>query len=229
MGKEPTGCLGFLFELLGLGPKEEGSGEVPLPYRRRDSFLSAAELNFFHALQLVVGKHFHLCAKVRIGDLLYVVNRNQNLGHANRIERKHVDFVLCDPTSMQPKLVIELDDASHQRPDRQDRDRLVDSAFAAANFPILHVRCQSQYSPEELKQQIRAALPPPTAVPIENTPPTPPSSPPDLPETVGVANPVCPKCNIPMVQRTASRGKQRGRRFWGCPSYPDCKKIIAIE
>ena len=32
-------------------------------------------------------------------------------GHANRIDRKHVDFVLCEPTSMQPKLIIELDAA----------------------------------------------------------------------------------------------------------------------
>lgn len=228
MGKEPAGCLGFLFELLGLGPGEGRSNDGPLPYRRRDDFLSAAELKFFHFLRQVVGQHFHVCAKVRIGDLLYVVNRNKNMGHANRIERKHVDFVLCDPASMQPKLVIELDDSSHQRPDRQERDRLVDAAFSAASFPILHVRCRSQYSPDELSQQIREALNP-VAVPNENSSPTATLAPPPLAEPANTANPICPRCNILMVQRTASRGKHKGKRFWACPSYPDCKKIVAID
>lgn len=100
MGNEPAGCIGFLFQLLGIGNLGDNTSSEPLPYRKRDVFLSAAELKFFHALTQTVGQHFHVCAKVRIGDLLYVVNRYQNLAHANKIERKHVDFVLCDPSSM---------------------------------------------------------------------------------------------------------------------------------
>ena len=232
MSNEPMGCLGFLFELFGFGDDSgDGSRERELlPYRRRDDFLSAAELKFFHVLKGVVGQHFHVCAKVRISDLLYVVNRNKNMGHANRIDRKHVDFVLCDPQGMQPKLVIELDDSSHQRADRKKRDELVDAAFAAAEVPILHVTCRSQYQTEDLKQQIRTALKLGTAIeegptieaPIVEA---------DVLDTADTPSPppVCPKCDVPMVQRKASRGKHRGKRFWACPSYPDCKNIIAID
>jgi len=54
----------------------------------------------------------------------------------NRIDRKHVDFLLCDPATMRPLLGVELDDASHQRRDREQRDRLMEQAFAAAELPL---------------------------------------------------------------------------------------------
>jgi very-short-patch-repair endonuclease len=49
--------------------------------------------------------------------------------HRNRYDRKIADFVLCDP-SLNVKVVIELDDASHKGRDEQDatRDALLTSA-----------------------------------------------------------------------------------------------------
>ncbi|MCC5830574.1 MAG: restriction endonuclease [Phycisphaeraceae bacterium] len=40
-----------------------------------------------------------------------------------------------------------------------------------------------------------------------------------------VAAPLCPRCGILMVQRTARRGANAGGKFWGCPRYPDCPGI----
>ncbi len=33
----------------------------------------------------------------------------------------------------------------------------------------------------------------------------------------------CPACGSPMVKRTAGRGANAGRSFWGCPKYPNCR------
>jgi restriction system protein len=38
--------------------------------------------------------------------------------------------------------------------------------------------------------------------------------------------PNCPKCGKPMVLRTAQKGKNAGRQFWGCSGYPDCKGVV---
>jgi len=38
--------------------------------------------------------------------------------------------------------------------------------------------------------------------------------------------PCCPKCGRTMVLRTANRGSNKGRRFWGCADYPKCKGIV---
>jgi len=40
--------------------------------------------------------------------------------------------------------------------------------------------------------------------------------------------PPCPECGKPMVLRTAQKGKNTGKQFWGCSAYPDCKGLLDI-
>ncbi len=40
------------------------------------------------------------------------------------------------------------------------------------------------------------------------------------------AIPACPKCGSSMVVRTAKKGANSGKSFWGCPQYPACKGIV---
>ena len=58
----------------------------------------------------------------------------------NRVASKSVDFVIVDLASGDARLVIELDDRSHDRPDRRDRDALVDAALRVAGIPIARFR-----------------------------------------------------------------------------------------
>jgi restriction system protein len=39
-------------------------------------------------------------------------------------------------------------------------------------------------------------------------------------------SPRCPRCGKEMILRTARRGSQAGRTFWGCPSFPACKGTL---
>ena len=41
--------------------------------------------------------------------------------------------------------------------------------------------------------------------------------------------PKCPKCNSTLVLRTASRGANSGKQFYGCSNYPKCKYIQNIN
>lgn len=81
----------------------------------------------------------------------------------NRIDRKHADFVMVAPVvarerAFEPLLIIELDDASHDREDRRTRDDFVDRACAAARLPILHIRATNTYEPARIAEQIHRAL-----------------------------------------------------------------------
>ena len=79
-------------------------------------------------------------------------------GALNRITSKHLDFVLAIPGSMIIVCAIELDDASHRRQDRVDRDEFVDGALAYADVPLIRFEVQPIYSVEEIRDSVADAL-----------------------------------------------------------------------
>ena len=96
----------------------------------------------------------------RLGSV-FVISAPSGKGHQaaqNRINSKHVDFLICDRERLEPRLVVELDDSSHSRPDRQSRDQNVDQFLASASLPIIHFRCKKAYVLEDVASQISAAL-----------------------------------------------------------------------
>lgn len=157
--KDNPGCLfGWLF---GGGGRRGGAAPdaAAYPYAARHFLLSKAERSFYGVLCSVCHGRFDVFAKVRLADLLFVergAERRQH--HQNRIQMKHVDFVLCDPEAVRPLLVIELDDASHERAARQERDEFVDRALMAAGVPILHVKVAHAYVARELDDAIQRAI-----------------------------------------------------------------------
>ncbi|MCW5661665.1 MAG: restriction endonuclease [Burkholderiaceae bacterium] len=52
---------------------------------------------------------------------------------------------------------------------------------------------------------------------------------PTLEPVVETAAPSCPLCQRQMVRRLARRGSNEGKEFWGCPTFPACKGIRAID
>lgn len=40
---------------------------------------------------------------------------------------------------------------------------------------------------------------------------------------------ICPRCGAELRVRTARRGDNKGKRFWGCSEYPKCRYIEEIE
>ncbi len=219
------GCLGALLRLFRGGTDQEPASLPlePLPYRLRDDFLSPAELSFYHVLSSVVAPQVTVLTKVRLADLFFVARPHENRSYANRIAQKHVDFVLCDPRTMQPIMGIELDDTSHARADRVERDAFVDQVFAAAHLTLVHLSVQRAYSPDEIAAQVFPVLhrgTPPSAL-GESVTPTGMAEPTTVP-------PICPKCGIPMVVRTATRGDNRGKQFYGCANYPQCREVAPV-
>jgi hypothetical protein len=180
-------------------------------------------LSFYRALGAAVGAQAHICPKVNLADIFFVVKPNENQGARGRISQKHVDFLLCDPQSMKPLAGIELDDSSHARANRQERDALVDGVFAAAGLPLVRIPAAASYSPADLALKLATHLS--RTAPVVSASTTEPiveaSSPSDTP-------PACPKCGVPMVLRTASKGEKAGQEFYGCQNYPKCRETRPV-
>lgn len=195
------------------------------PYAVQNHFLSPAELSFYQVLRGVVEDRAVVCPKVGLGDVFWVEvkDKSQFRAYRNRIDRKHVDFMLCDPMTMQPVLGIELDDKSHERADRQERDAFVDSVFEAAKLPLLHVPAKRDYAAAELGLQVAPYLKS-KPQPIQAA-----SSQQISANPVPVSpTPRCPRCGSLMVVRTIKNGANAGTQFWGCSTYPTCRGMISI-
>lgn len=188
------------------------------PYLLRDNFLSPAELSFYLVLKNLVGDRAVISTKVNLGDLFYVKShdRSEFRTYTNKVDRKHVDFLLCDPKTIHPLVGIELDDKSHKRSDRKTRDDFVEMVFRAAQMPLLRVPAQRAYSSVELASLLRPHINL-DSVEIPSVP--------TIPEKENTA-PRCPKCGLDMVLRTAKKGSNQGAKFWGCPAFPNCRGIL---
>jgi hypothetical protein len=129
-----------------------------IQYQTRGALLSPAELSFFKVLQNAGGQSVLICPKVLLADIIKPTEKQNYQTALNKISRKHIDFVLCDPSTTKIFGVIKLDDKSHERADRVTRDAFVDSVFAAAGIQIIHFKASASYSVEEIRQQLKSIL-----------------------------------------------------------------------
>lgn len=140
-------------------PNVSAAPQRRLPYGRIDRLLTISEGDFYAALRQALPPGHLLFAQVRLAGLVRVQPWAQrDKTHWYKIQAKCVDFVVCDERTFAARLVVELDDASHEREDRQARDAFVDEVLAGVGLPILHVRWQRSYDPAALGAQLLAVL-----------------------------------------------------------------------
>lgn len=227
------GCLSLLFPVPALPRIQEPEPAMELHYLVRDSFLSPAERSFYGVVQNMIGSRLVVLTKVNLNDIFYVSRPNKNLGDRARIAQKHVDFLVCTPAEMKPIFGIELDDSSHQAPDRKSRDEFVDQVFNVAGLPLLHFIAKHAYTKSEIGEKITPYvrpffLPPAQDVPVQAYQKSP-ILPTIEPAKAITTPPSCPKCGMPMVLRVANQGEHKGNRFWGCANYPKCREVKVYD
>src|SRR3569832_329118 len=104
----------------------------------------APEQTLYFRLVKALPEHIIL-AQVQLSRLLGVKKGNDFQAWSNRINRMSADFEVCNKDSS-IVAVIELDDATHQRKDRQTADAIKDMALSAADIRI--VRLQAKALPD---------------------------------------------------------------------------------
>jgi very-short-patch-repair endonuclease len=121
--------------------------------------LTAAERSLFGVLHEAFGAKYFIFAKVRLADLVWLPKGTESRqSHQNRVQSKHLDFVICDRATVRPLVAIELDDSSHSRADRVERDVFLNEVLAAAGLPFVRIRAAASYNVRELAQQVQAAV-----------------------------------------------------------------------
>ncbi len=187
-----------------------------LPYRLRENFLSTPELALLRALQEMVGRHYVICPKVAVNDIFYIARPNENVHFFNKIFRKHVDFLLCEPPTLRPAIGIELVKPV-ARNETRDSDQFMQDLFLSAGLPLVHVLSSERYSEKDLVELFQLAI-----MRVKKTGPL-------RATTKTDSVPMCPVCGRMMVLRVYRNGPGSGKKYYGCMDSPKCSGIVAID
>jgi len=129
-------------------------------YLKRTCIMTETERKCFKAIDQAIGGAYYIFPQVHLPSFLdnKIVGQNWR-GAFRHVDEKSVDFVLCDKDKLSPILAIELDDRSHARPDRQERDREVERILADARMPLLRLKDHAAFGDiEKLKRDINEKL-----------------------------------------------------------------------
>lgn len=148
------------------GEQEENTNEkqtsvkVTYPYKLKQRVFSDKEGYFYRDVRPIADKlGLIVFTKMRIADLLEVPKNHPEFSKwFNIIKAKHIDFIFVD-RDYHIRLLVEVDDPTHNRPDRQARDEQVDEMFRQQGLEVLHLRAWGrQYGAEDLETIITNAL-----------------------------------------------------------------------
>jgi hypothetical protein len=124
-------------------------------YEQTNALFTAAERSFLGVLDLAVVGRYRVFGKVRVADVLKTrkgMNNSARASAFNKVNAKHFDFVLCDPKTLSIKAVVELNDKSHAKGERAERDHFLREACAGAGLKLIEIPAQRSYSSEGLRQ-----------------------------------------------------------------------------
>lgn len=187
-----------------------------LPYRLREKFFSSPELALFRVLQGMVKRHYMICPKVALNDIFYIVRPNENVHFFNKIFRKHVDFLLCDPETLKPAIGIELVKPVG-RDETREADQFMEDLFLSAGLPLVHIPSSDRYSENDLAELLQLAV-----MKVKETG--------SLRATAKTDSvPMCPVCGRMMVLRIHRTGPDAGKKYYGCMDSPKCNGVVEID
>jgi hypothetical protein len=131
--------------------KGGGISDAPWPFYAKKPLSNPEQVLYFRLCK-ALPEHIVL-AQVALSRILGVKKGHNFSEWFNRINRMSADFVICSKDST-IEAVIELDDASHKKAQRQTADAKKDKALSSAGIRI--VRWQAKSIPDDVA--IKAAF-----------------------------------------------------------------------
>ena len=122
-------------------------------YYAKSYIMTSRENECFKILNEIFSSKWFVVPQVHLSALLDYRVKGQNWNAAFRhINGKSVDFVLIGKESYKVICAIELDDSTHSKPDRMERDVEIERMFKEAKIPLARIsKFESMTKPEIAK------------------------------------------------------------------------------
>lgn len=124
-------------------------------YKIKEKFITENELKLYKVLKKVAYElKLDIFTQVALNRILEINNRRKQQQLRNRIDRKSIDFVLYDEKTKRIVCCIELDDPTHEREDRIERDLFLDKIFKDA-IKLIRIKVQNYYDYNAILDMIK--------------------------------------------------------------------------
>ena len=116
-------------------------------------FMTDSEVRFFALLQEAMPEHF-IFAQVQLSRLVQATDPQDAAFWFNRICRMSADYVLVDRDAQTVIAVIELDDWTHDKPERKRADQKKTKAIESAGLPLIRFDGRRMPSATQIRHEI---------------------------------------------------------------------------
>ena len=107
-----------------------------LPYEKTDSIMTQAEQKYFRQLEQEYGQTHYIFPQVKLDKIVNTTDQKNFYSYWNKINKKSIDFVLVDKQTLQTAQLIELNDYTHNRAKRKQRDEFLRQVCEKAGIPL---------------------------------------------------------------------------------------------
>ncbi len=140
-----------------LGRREETAipqEDLVARFEIRERFLSDDELQCYRVLSEAVPVGAIVCPKPRVLETLRVLNAHEHLEDALRVDRKHIDFLICSDSSGHPLCAVQIDWWNEQRQEVRPREQILAQALERANLPVMYVPSNQIPTADQMRQEL---------------------------------------------------------------------------
>ena len=132
-------------------------------YKRKSCILTQTENEFYAQLCNALhnaGLRVIVWPQVNVSSIIESVGKDsqQRMKAFNRICRKSVDYVIVNQKTRETIICIELDDYTHNRNSRQERDNFINSIFISVGIPLFRVKAERNYDFNEIVSAVKQLL-----------------------------------------------------------------------
>lgn len=123
-------------------------------YSKKDYLLTQEELKLYKLLKDVCkNNNLNLFCQVSLYELV----KAKEYKDFNKIKAKTIDYVIAD-TNCKIKLCIELDDPTHIKQERIERDKFINGLFKELDIKLLRIPVQNWYDMKQIEDKIKESL-----------------------------------------------------------------------
>lgn len=119
-------------------------------YRKRNSLLTVVEKNYYRFISNAIkDTEYIVLPQINLATIIEKISQ----GYNNELFR-NIDFGIFDKSTLEPLCMIEINDTSHDKYNRMERDQKVKNILSMCNLPLLTLHTTCRYTNLQFMQML---------------------------------------------------------------------------